>query len=283
MTSPPWWDDDEALSDTLRHTRYARTDIYSAPAWYDVDYAAYRGEEAFYRLVLRGHVRPGGAAVELGVGTGRLALPFARDGYHMHGVEPEPAMRQVFEEKRRRAGPLTGKLEIEDGRASAFRGPVERVDVVMFPFNGVLHVKTWSELRASFDRVYAILAPEGRFALDCTGPYWSVMLYGAVGWGRCDERVHPTSGRRVLTCDRNIYDAHAREVRIDIRYVVEGDSEGVEVELHQTMWTWQQILAALEQSGFVPDMLFGDVDLAPFDEGSPRLLVSCRKRVPTAA
>src|SRR6478752_3596920 len=34
----------------------------------------------------------GGAALELGVGTGRLALPLSRRGVRVHGIELSPAM-----------------------------------------------------------------------------------------------------------------------------------------------------------------------------------------------
>ena len=97
-------------------------------------------------------------------------------------------------------------------------------------------------------------------------------------WGRADERTHHLTGKRVLTCDRSSYEPSTREMRIDIRYLLEGERQGTEIALFQVMWTWQQVLGALEESGLAIDLLYGDVDMAPFDEGSPRLLVSARKR-----
>jgi SAM-dependent methyltransferase len=271
-------DDDDALPDELRSATFHHSDIYDAPDWYDVDYAGYRGEEAFYRLVLAQTVKEGGVVVELGVGTGRLALRFAHEGFVIHGVEPAAPMRALLAEKRAKAGVPEERLTLEDGTALTFRGPRARVDVVTFPFNGLLHVRTRDEMIASFRHVHDVLAPQGRFALDCTGPYWDAMLYGPTPWGRSDERVHPASGKTVLTCDRSTYEPATRTMRIDIRYLVEGEREGAEIELHQTMWTWQQVLSALDEAGFAIDLLFGDVDMSPFDEGSSRMLVSCRKR-----
>lgn len=272
-------DDDSALPDELRLARYATTGIYDAPAWYDVDYAGYRGEEAFYRLVLQQHAKPGGVVVELGAGTGRLALRFAQEGFVIHGVEPAAPMRALLEEKRAGTGIEAAMLALEDATARDFRGPPDRrVDVVIFPFNGLLHLRSREEMLASFKHIRDVLAPQGRFAVDCTGPYWDAILYGPTPWGRSDERVHPTTGKPVLTCDRSRYDSASRQMRIDIRYLVEGEREGAEVVLYQTMWTWQQVLGALDESGFDVELVFGDVDMAPFDEGSPRLLVSCRKK-----
>lgn len=273
MTSPAGTsdDDDHAVGEDLRRASFTKCGIYDAPEWYDVDYAGYRGEEAFYRLVLQRHAKASGVVVELGVGTGRLALTFAAEGFHMYGVEPAPSMRALLQQK-------SSALTVVDGLARDFAKPDGRVDVVMFPFNGLLHVKTRDEMLASFRHVRHVLDDDGRFALDCTGPYWDAMLYGPMPWGRADERTHHQNGKRVHTCDRSSYDPATREMRIDIRYLLDGESTGVEIALFQVMWTWQQVLGALAESGFAIELLYGDVDMAPFDEGSPRLLVSARKR-----
>ena len=250
---------------------YRRAAIYDAPEWYDVDYAGYRGEEAFYRVVIERHAKAGGATVELGAGTGRLALRLASGGFRVHAVEPAPAMRAVLVERAR------GAFDVEDATALTFIGPAARVDCVLFPFNGVLHLETRAELLASFRHVRERLHDDGRFALDLTGPYWEAMLYGPTDWGRDDERVHPVTGQKVRTCDRARYEPRTREMVIEIRYLVEGAANVIEITLRQTMWTWQQVLGALDEAGFAVDLLFGDVDMAPFAEGSTRLLVSARK------
>jgi SAM-dependent methyltransferase len=268
--------DDSALPRELREATFDKCGIYDAPDWYDVDYAGYRGEESFYRLMLQRHVKPGGVVVELGAGTGRLAIPFAKEGHAMHAVEPSPEMRARFAKKAARANVT---IDIEDATAATFSGPRgARVDVVTFPFNGLLHVDTRDEMRASFANVHAKLAGDGRVALDVTGPYWDAMLAGATAWGKSDERTHPESGRKVLTCDRCAYDAKTKLMHIHIRYLLAGEKHGAEIELVQRMWTWQEVLGGLDDCGFVVEHVFGDVDMAPFDEGSPRLLVSARKR-----
>ena len=46
--------EEELLPDVLRadRRRFLQREIYQAADWYDVDYAAYRGELNFYRLLL---------------------------------------------------------------------------------------------------------------------------------------------------------------------------------------------------------------------------------------
>src|SRR4051794_17306703 len=102
------FDDDSALPDGLRNARFTHGDIYEEPGWYDAEYAGYCGEAVFYRLVLQQRVRPGGVVVELGAGTGRLALRFAQEGFRVHGVEPSKPMRALLEKKRAEAVILQG-------------------------------------------------------------------------------------------------------------------------------------------------------------------------------
>lgn len=249
--------------------RYRAVAIYDAPEWYDVDYAGYRGEDAFYRLLWRTHGAPSALYVEIGAGTGRLCVPYAREGRRVHAVEPAAGMRRVLTERARDLP----NLVVEDARADDFRGG-DGAALIAFPFNGVLHLKTRDELVRAFAHARAKLAPGGRFALDLTGPSWDAMMRGGLPWGRFDERVHPTTGQRLFTCDASTYDPTTREMTIRIRFLVDGAGEGVELVLVQKMWTWQEILAALADARLVPEVLFGDVDLSPFTEKGPRLLVS---------
>lgn len=271
---------EDGLPDALRADRrlFSHHDIYDAADWYDVDYAAYRAELTFYRLLLGRHAR-GRAVVEVGAGTGRLTLPLHASGFFIHAVEPAAAMRQLLQQKLRDAHIGEDGVTVEDALADTFVGPDAPVGLVIFAFNGLLHLRTRAELAAAFRHIHGRLAGDGVIALDVTPPYWETLLRGQVGWGRVDERVHPRSGRRFLTCDRSRYEAASRTAVIDIRYAyLEGDEDGVEITLRQTMWTTPEILQALDDEGFVVDASFGDVDLAGFDEGSPRLLVSARRR-----
>ena len=269
-------DDDDALPAPLRarSRHFHRAGIYDAPDWYDVDYAGYRGEVAFYRRLLQRFAPPGsGVAVELGAGTGRLAVPFARDGHAIHAVEPAVGMRAQLVQHIARAN---ADITVEDADAASFAGRDGALSpFVYFPFNGLLHLTSTNEMYAAFEHVRSRLTDDGRFAFDVTSPYWESMQRGVVDWGRVDERVHPRSGRRFLTCDRARYDAATRTMHIDIRYAyADGDDDGVQTALTQRMWTFPEFLSSLDACGFVVDEIAGDVDGARFDDGSPRLLVS---------
>lgn len=269
-------DDGEALlPDALQaqRRRLVTAGIYDAGDWYDVDYAGYLGELMFYRQVCDDVVPPGGLVVELGAGTGRLTVPLATGGRRLHAVEPAASMRARL---LRKLSTHRLHVEVEDALAHTFVGPASLADLVIFPFNGVLHLQGRAVLDESLGHIRRRLRPGGRLAMDLTGPYWESIRRGRIPWGRVDERIHPTTGVPFLTCDRSAYHGPTRTMRIDIRYAAGDDDVLIQTALFQQMWTTTEILAAVVAAGFVVETAFGDVNLGPFHEGAPRLLLVAR-------
>ncbi len=272
-------DDAEALlPDVLNgaHRRVQHAGIYDAADWYDVDYAGYIGEQPFYVKLCERFVQAGDVVVELGAGTGRLTLPLARHGRLVHAVEPAASMRERLLDKVSRHAEL--QIVVEDALAETFSTSSSPPRLIVFPFNGLLHIGNRATLDRSLRHIYDRLADHGHFALDITGPYWETIRRGRIGWGRVDERVHPTSGRRFLTSDRSAYDPATRTMHIDIRYALVDDDVIFQTALTQHMWTTGEMLHAVEDAGFVVEEAYGDVDFSAFNEGSPRLMLSARKR-----
>ena len=274
-------DGEDLLPETLQAVsrRVQHAGIYDAADWYDVDYAGYIAEVPFYQRLCDRFVGAGDVVVEIGAGTGRLTLPLARGGRLLHAVEPAAGMRERLLHKVARHPEL--QIHVEDALAETFSSSTMLSSslprLIVFPFNGVLHIHERAVLDRSLRHIHTRLADDGRFALDITGPYWETIRRGRIGWGRVDERVHPATGRRFLTCDRSAYDAVSRVMRIDIRYAIVDDDVIVQTALTQRMWTTTEMLGAVEGAGFVVDDVYGDVDFSSYNEGSPRLLLSGRK------
>ena len=97
--------------------------------------------------------------VELAVGSGRVAIPIAREtGKRVIGIDRSAAMLAVARE---RAGDLPLQLIEGDMRDLELDEPV---DLVICPFRSLLHLPTWHDRRRVFERVAAALRPGGRFA-----------------------------------------------------------------------------------------------------------------------
>lgn len=252
--------------------------LYAFAEHYDIDYAGYRAEVPFYCSVVE-RMPVGTRYLEVGAGTGRLVLPLASAGTPCHAVEPARAMRERLLEKLAGETFPPGLVTVEDASAHDFMGPREgTIGVVAFPFNGVQHLHGHAALDAFLAHARLALVDEGLVAFDVTGPAWEEMSAGVREWGRLDERVHAKTGERLFTVDRSVFDDARRVMTTSFRYLGENDDIGVEAFIEQFMWTPQELLHALARHGFTVELAVGDVDFAPLEERSPRLLVAGRKR-----
>ena len=94
-----------------------------------------------------------------------------------------------------------------------------------------------------------------------------------MAWGRLDERIDPKNGQSVWTFDRCFFEPDTHLVHSEIRFIRTAERSGTELYYAQRMWTYQEILGALAETGFEVVETYGDVDFSTFDENSPRLLV----------
>ena len=106
----------------------------------------------------------GGAALELGIGTGRIALPLAARGVRVAGIDSsEPMVARL------RAKPAGDALEVAIGDFSTTRVPGE-FSLVYLVFNTIFNLVTQDAQVACFANAAAHLAAGGRFVVETMVP-----------------------------------------------------------------------------------------------------------------
>jgi SAM-dependent methyltransferase len=110
----------------------------------------------------------GGPVVELGVGTGRIAIPTAAAGIPVIGVDSSEGMLEVCRAEAERAG----VVELLDLRVGDLRLPPvrERVTLVTCPFRAYLHLVDDGERLDALEAARELLLPGGRLAFDVFEP-----------------------------------------------------------------------------------------------------------------
>lgn len=108
----------------------------------------------------------GGPVLELGVGSGRLALPLAARGVEVHGVDASPAM---LKQLRAKPGGETVQTTTGDMAELALVDPPPFA-VVFVAFNTFFNLGTEGLQQRCLERVAALLAPGGRFVLEAFVP-----------------------------------------------------------------------------------------------------------------
>ncbi len=109
---------------------------------------------------LAGH----GRALELGVGTGRIALPLALRGVQVHGIDLSKAM---IARLRAKPGGENIDVAIGDFATTAVEG---RFSVAYLVFNTIMNLTTQAAQVACFRNVAAHLEPGGCFVIEVLVP-----------------------------------------------------------------------------------------------------------------
>jgi SAM-dependent methyltransferase len=105
-----------------------------------------------------------GAALELGVGTGRIALPLAERGVRVHGIDLSEAMAARL---RAKAGAEQVGVTIGDFATATVEGTFSLVYLVA---NTIMNLTTQDEQVACFRNAAAHLQPGGCFVVEVLVP-----------------------------------------------------------------------------------------------------------------
>ena len=201
--------------------------------------------------------RFGGPVLELGVGTGRIAVPIAAAGLAVVGVDLSAGMLEVARERAELAG-----VEIDLRRGDMRDPPVEETfPLVIAPFRSLLHLETDTARRAVLRAVAARLEAQGHFIFDVFMP--------------SREDIEETHGRW-LEREPGIWeraDWHEASRTLILRVRAEaGESEMSLAWLDVREWK-----ALLREEGFVVERVYGWFDRTPWRGGEDSIYV-CRKR-----
>jgi SAM-dependent methyltransferase len=237
--------------------------------FYDLAADGFGDDLDFYEALAR---RVDAPVLDLGTGTGRVALALAARGLEAVGIDRSKAMLAIACEKAERAG-VRVKLLHDDMRRPRLSG---RFGLIVCALDTFLHLGDTAEQIAMLDAARKLLAPGGLIALDLPGP--------GGDWGDWD------AGARPLVLDWSVETADGRVTRLtsfqsdlstQTRTVFdvfeESDRSGA-VRRHTVSYRLRFVFPAELELLFRLAALrmharYGDYDLGPFTAESPRMLV----------
>jgi ubiquinone/menaquinone biosynthesis C-methylase UbiE len=203
-------------------------------------------------------VDSGGPVVELGVGTGRIAVPTAAAGVRVIGIDSSPGMLDVCREHAELAG-VAGLLDL---RLGDFRDPPvdEQVPLVTSPFRSFLHLRSEEERLQVLGAARGLLVPGGRLAFDVFEP--------------SREDIEATNGRW-LEREPGIFErADWDEVTRTLTLSVRGEDGATTMALS---WIspadWRGLI---ERAGLAVEACYGWFDRRPYSGGEDTVWVARR-------
>lgn len=195
-----------------------------------------------------------GPLVELAIGTGRVAIPVAREtGRRVLGIDSSPAM---LAQARERAAAAGIDLELREGDMRDLELD-EPAGLVYCPARSLGHLPTWADRRRVFELVHAGLRPGGRFA-------WNFFVFDPANAAANDGEWLEQNGIR------HRIDHAKHDNRVDIT-LESGDAISL-WWLSRSEWE-----GLIEVAGFEVEALYGGFEREPFDESATEFVWVVRK------
>jgi SAM-dependent methyltransferase len=203
-------------------------------------------------------VRSGGPVLELGVGTGRIAVPVALAGIEVIGVDLSAGMLDVARERAALAG-VSVDLRQGDLRDPPVEGTFA---LVTCPFRSLLHMETEDDRRLALRAVSRGLSPgHGRFVFDVFTP--------------APDDIADTHGRWLERepgiWERADWDEESRTLILRLR------TRETESEMSLAWLSVGEWRALLEEEGFSVEHLYGWFDRSPWRGGEDSVWVCSRR------
>ncbi|MEK6275435.1 MAG: class I SAM-dependent methyltransferase [Actinomycetota bacterium] len=201
-------------------------------------------------------VRAGGPVVELGVGTGRIAIPIAQKSIRVIGIDSSREMLAACARRAEQEG-VADQLDLRLGDLR--RPPLdEQAPLVVCPFRSYLHLADDGERADALTSAHAALLPGGRLVFDVFAPK--------------PDDIAETHGRW-LEREPGIYeladwDESARTLSLSVR----GPASGATMALSWISREEWQLL--LEETGFTVEACYGWFDRTPFRGGEDMVFVA---------
>jgi ubiquinone/menaquinone biosynthesis C-methylase UbiE len=217
-----------------------------------------------------------GFVLELGCGTGRIAVPVARAGARLIGVDRSAQMLARGRQRLRRA-----RLA---GRASLVRGDIRFLpfrsrpgfDLVMAPYGILQSLTREGDLKATLQSVARVLRRGGLFGIDLVPdlPRWTEYE------GRTSMTGRKGRSTRVTLVESVRQDRGRRLTIFDQEYI---EQRGRERRVHRFTLTFRtlsvpQMTRRLEAAGFRVTAVLGDYRGGPWDARADVWVIIAERR-----
>ena len=199
-----------------------------------------------------------GPVVELGVGTGRIAVPIAQAGVRVIGVDSSRGMLEACRKRAESAG-VEVDLRLGDLEAPPV-DPSEGARAVLCPFRSFLHLPSGEARRAALRSAHGLLPPSGVLVFDVFEPKPDDIAETQGRWLEREPGIF----------ERAEWDERARTLTLSVR----GPAGSTTMAL---AWiSHDEWLDLLRETGFEVEAVYGWFDRSPYSGGEDMIFVAKR-------
>lgn len=217
----------------------------------------------------RNYVAEVGSVLDIGAGTGRIALPLIESGFHVTAVEPSSAMIQQLQDKVEKKPQLRPLIKIIHGTAAAFDLP-DRFPLAILS-GSFDHFMNDLERLASLKNIHRHLQPGGTLVFDVFLGLMQDRPLTPAGEHRQGEFLY----KRFVECQgmpngqskiRLVYEIYQQDQLIE---QVEQLSAAARVDR-------KRVESMLDESGFEIQNTYQDYQFTPYQEENDLWIVEAK-------
>ena len=226
-------------------------------------------------------------AEQIGVGTGRIAIPAASRGAHIYGVDLSREMLEVAESKAQQAGPLDGELTLVEADMRSLDLGRKDFDLVIMPARTLLLATSYEEQLDALCRAAAHLKPGGRLVFNAFNPTPDLIFDDSELPVEIGSATDPASGIEYVLSAVNRFDTESQiNDATQIVHQVDENGELKEVASLPVRLRYlhpHEVFSLCEEIGLNIESIFGWFDRSTFTEDSEELVVvASRPALPSA-
>ena len=258
------------------------TEFYLDTTYYDHEFRQRRVDVVWYT---EQYLEEKGPVLEIGVGTGRTALPAVRKGAEVVGIDLSPTMLAQAEVRRSRlARGKQAKLTLIEADMRNF-DLGRKFGLISCPFNAFQHLYTHEDIERCLACVRDHLEPDGLFIFDVLMPDLEYFLRSPFKTYPGIEFKHPTHGVRYTYSERSAYD-HVQQInQMWFQYDrIPGEPakgpESYVVQLSHRCFFPEELLGLLHYNGFEVLSRLGDFEAGPLTPNCESMVLMCGLREP---
>lgn len=218
---------------------------------------------AFARGATAGQAGDGGPILELGCGTGRVALPVAREGATVVGIDRSGPMLARARTRVKRAR-LQSHVQLVRGDIRHLPFPDRTFPLVMAPYGILQSLLVERDLAKALDAVARVLTKKGTFGLE--------LVADLPAWDEYSKRVSMRGKRgpngKPITLIESVKQDRARHITRFEQEFIEGRGKTAvrkKFGLAFRTLTVPQMVRRLEKAGLEVSALLGDYQGGPWD------------------
>ncbi len=217
--------------------------------------------------------------LELGVGTGRVALDIAKAGIEVVGIEPmRPMLEQAEQRLARLPRAVRERVQLRSGNLEKTRLR-RRFPLVIAPFNVWMHLYTREQVERGFATVRHHLRRGGRFAFDVLLPDPASLARNPAKRYRGGAVRHPKDGVRYRYGEYFSYDPSSQieTTMMDFEHP-DSPRKSFCTPLTQRQFFPAELEALLHYNGFTVESHTGDFDGSAITSSTESQVIVARVR-----